>query len=136
MNEKKNDLGLEFDFDLSDEAIAVTGLDDYSFLTSEAGSFKSTADERYVQSRTEDLLNSEMQMEFEGESNSGNLKGDMQTAADVSQKSAATSKGKRKSGKGQDTKQTKRDNKGANTVDQEEKKKGAVTKQKSFALRS
>ena len=124
MSEEKNALGLEFDFDLSDdEAIAVTGLDDYSFLTSEAGSFKSTAGERYVQSRTEDLLNREIQVEFEGESNSDKSRLEMQTAAGISQKSVATLKGKRKGGKRQDTKQTKRDVKGDNTVDHEEKKK-------------
>ena len=49
MSEEKSDIppvvvGLEFDFDVSDEAI--TGLDDYSFLTSE--SFRSTTEEMLV----------------------------------------------------------------------------------------
>ena len=74
MSEEKSDIGLEFDFDLSDEAIA--SLDDYSFLTSE--SFRSTTEEtlgeRDVQGEKEDLAIREID-EFEVQKKSGKARG-------------------------------------------------------------
>ena len=115
MSEEKSDIGLEFDFDLSDEAIA--SLDDYSFLTSE--SFRSTTEEtlgeRDVQGEKEDLAIRGIDVEFEVQKKSGKARGKKQTVVtDINPKNDAKVINKN---------QKKRDVKVDNTVNREEKKK-------------